>query len=47
MQQQFELEAEDDFKGKHKLGKDQEGFKKEYKTTGDALSGFNPFKYKK
>ena len=44
MASQFEMDSENDFKKKHQLGKNQQEFKKEYKTMGDALKGFNPLR---
>ena len=36
-----------DHKKRHKLGKDSEEFKAEYKTTRDAIGDLSPFKFKK
>ena len=42
---QLEAEADVDFKKKHRLGKDKEAYKAEYKTTRDALRGLSPFDF--
>ena len=41
----LEAEADVGFKKKHKLGKDKEEYKAEYKTTRDALRGLSPFDF--
>ena len=38
--------ADIDYKRKHKLGKDQGEFKKEYKSSKDALKELSPYNYK-
>ena len=43
----LEAEADVDFKKKHKLGKDQQEYKAEYKSTRDALGGLSPFDFKR
>ena len=47
MAAKLEAEADGDFKKKHKLGKDKEEYKAEYKTTRDALRELSPFDFKR
>ena len=47
MAAKLEAEADIDFKKKHKLGKDKEEYKAEYKTTRDALRELSPFDFKR
>ena len=42
---QLEAEADVGFKKKHKLGKDKQEYKAEYKTTRDAMRGLSPFDF--
>ena len=44
---EMESLADLDYKRKHKLGKDQGEFKKEYKSSRDALAELNPFNFRK
>ena len=45
MAEELEAQSQIDHKKKHKLGKDSEEFKAEYKTTRDAIGGLSPFNF--
>lgn len=45
--QQLESDADLDYKKQHKLGKDKDQFKAEYKSTRDALKEFSPWQWRK
>jgi hypothetical protein len=43
---QLEEDADLDYKKKHRLGKDQQNVKAEYKSTRDALKEFSPWQWR-
>ena len=45
MAAELEASSDVDHKKKHKLGKDNEEFNQEYKSTRDALRGLSPFRF--
>jgi len=45
MAEELEAQSQIDHKKKHKLGKDSEEFKAEYKTTRDAIGDLSPFNF--
>ena len=47
MAEELEAQSQIDHKKKHKLGKDSEEFKAEYKSTRDAIGGLSPFAFSK
>ena len=47
MAEELEAQSQIDHKKKHKLGKDSEEFKAEYKSTKDAIGGLSPFAFSK
>ena len=46
MAEELEASSQIDHKKKHKLGKDNQEFKAEYKTSRDAIGGLSPFRFK-